>query len=266
MKENNANNPEIIKMVDYALKVLDFLREGNKCLGVNEIAKEEGISPSTTHRILKTLLINGWVYQLSDSRYIAGEKLSFVLENNNLYLAMKDYANLVMTRMTEKTNRAMNLCVRENEKCYILQQSRTNGLVDVVPPLYTVLPYNASGGGKVLLSEQPEIFLREFLLTYPMKKYTAETITNPSDYLEELKAVRKQGYALDLRESNENLSCVAVPVRDDKGSIMAALSFSGFINATPEELISYVPALQEASRKITDGLFQCKKDALLNTK
>ena len=59
-------NPETIKMLDNALMILDALRVGSKKLGVNEIAKQCGINPSTAFRILKTLEVNGWVFQCGD--------------------------------------------------------------------------------------------------------------------------------------------------------------------------------------------------------
>ena len=115
MKESAtaAQNPTIIKMVDQALTVLDTLRMSRESLGVNEIAKMCGINPSTTFRILKTLEVNGWAFQCSDRRYIVGEKIGFVIEKNNLYLALKEVSSFVMNRYTEKYNQAMNLTVRE---------------------------------------------------------------------------------------------------------------------------------------------------------
>ena len=56
-------NPETIKMLDNALMILDALRVGSKKLGVNEIAKQCGINPSTAFRILKTLEVNGVGYR-----------------------------------------------------------------------------------------------------------------------------------------------------------------------------------------------------------
>ena len=116
--------------------------------GVNEIAKQCGFPPSTTFRILKTLEQRGWVFQVSDKNYITGEKLSFVLEKNNLNLALKDVASFVMKRYSKKHNKAMNLLVREGARCYILQQSRSDSLVDYIPPLYSELPFYASSGVK----------------------------------------------------------------------------------------------------------------------
>ena len=73
-----------------------------------------------------------------------------------------------------------------------------------------------------------------------------------------LRETAKNGYAIDFQESSINGSCIAVPVRDNEGTIIASLSFSGLIGISdPEKLLKYVPALKEASRKITDSLYDC---------
>ena len=99
--------------------------------------------------------ISGWVFQLNDRRYITGEKISFVTEKNNLNLALREVAQYVMKEYTEKYGQAINLMVREEVQCTILQQSRTKKIFDYIPPLFSNLPIHACAGGKVLLSELP---------------------------------------------------------------------------------------------------------------
>jgi DNA-binding IclR family transcriptional regulator len=154
---------ETIKMVENAMGVLDLLRTGKVPLGVNEIAKTCGLNPSTTFRILKTLEASGWVYQTNDDRYITGQKISFVTEKDNLYLALKEVSLYVMKEYTAKYNHAMNLLVRDGANCMILQQSRTNNLMDYTPPLHTTLPFYCCAGGKILLSELPTSLTKQII-------------------------------------------------------------------------------------------------------
>jgi DNA-binding IclR family transcriptional regulator len=258
LKEQSIQNVETIKMLEHALAVLDLLRTKRERLGVNEIAKTCGLNPSTTFRILKTLEKSGWVFQFSDGRYITGQKISFVTEKNNLYLALREVAQLVMEQYTAKYGQAMNLLVREGVQCTILQQSRTKNLVDYVPPLFSTLPIYACAGGKILLSEVPVNLAEQVISFCEMKPLTSYTITDPEQYWQALRATAKQGYAFDNKESSENGSCIAVPIRDHEGTIIAALSFSGFIGIEdPQELLKYLPALQEASEKISHSLYNC---------
>ena len=61
---------------------------------------------------------------------------------------------------------------------------------------------------------------------------TKNTITDTEEFWHELRTVAKQGYAFDDKESAENGSCIAVPIRDCEGNIIAALSFSGFVGVS----------------------------------
>lgn len=249
---------ETIKMVEKALSVLDALRMERGRLGLNEIAKRCSIIPSTTYRILKTLELDGWVFQCSDDRYIAGEKLSFVIEKNNLYLALKDVSAFTMNAYTAKYGKAMNLIVRDGKTCYVLQQSRTKNLVDYVPPLHAALPFHACAGGKILLAEQPILIVEKLLETTELVAMTPHTITDPEVFWRELRQVAKQGYAFDNKESSENGSCIAVPVRDNQGNTIASLSFSGIMGVEdPQTLVPLVPVLHEAAREISHNLYRC---------
>ncbi len=257
-KKEIDQNPDVIKMVDRAMQVLDILRLSRESIGVNAIAKQCEINPSTAFRILKTLEINGWVYQMGDGRYISGEKLSFILGKENLYLALKEVASIVMEKYTNVHDKAMNLIVRDGAHCFILQQSRTKSLVDYIPPLYSELPFYACAGGKILLSELPIHLADTIIHSREMVPLTKRTITDPDQFWKELRTVASQGYAFDHKESAENGSCISVAVRDSKGTPIAALSFSGFIGVEDEEeLLHYLPALNEASKEISKNLYKC---------
>jgi len=258
MEASKREKVEIIKMVECAMGVLDLLRTGKTPLGVNTVAKKCALNPSTAFRILKTLEKTGWVYQLEDGRYVCGQKLSFVTEKNNFNLALADAAKFVMEDCTAKNGLAMNLIVRQGTDCHILQQSLTKSIINYVPPLHSVLPFYACGGGKVLLSELPGALLDQLFSTYKMEALTPYTITDPVEYRKVLHETAKNGYAIDFQESSINGSCIAVPVRDKEGTIIASLSFSGLIGiADPAKLLKYVPILKEASAKITSSLYDC---------
>lgn len=247
---------ETIKMVEMAMNVLDFLRQDKVPIGVNAIAKQCNLNPSTAFRILKTFEKTGWVYQLEEGQYITGEKLSFVTEKNNFYLALSDAARCPMEQCTAKYGMAMNLIVRSGADCYILQQSLTKSIINYVPPLHSVLPYYACGGGKILLSELPKALVDQLLETHRPEALTPYTITDPKVYRRELKEAAKNGYAIDFQESSINGSCIAVPVRNREGVIIASLSFSGLIGISePGKLLKYLPYLRECSEKITESLF-----------
>jgi len=245
-------------MVESAMSVLELLRTSKEPIGVNAIAKKSGLHSSTAFRILKSLEKTGWVFQLSDDQYIVGSKISFVTSRNNFHIALCDVAGLTMRECTDKHGIAMNLIVLDGSNCEIIQQSLTDSIINYVPPLHSSLPYYACGGGKILLSALPDSMIDQIFSLYPPKALTPYTITDTKKYELELKKARENGYAIDFQESSINGSCIAVPVFDNEGTIIASLSFSGLIGiSSPDLLLQYLPILQDTSKKITDRLYSC---------
>ncbi len=153
--------------------------------------------------------------------------------------------------------------IRDNDHCKILQQTRTKSLVDYIPPLLSRLPIYACACGKVLLSETPLNVAEQIIASCDMVPLTEHTITDPDLFWKNLRRAALDGYAIEHKESSESGSCIAVPVRDDKGAVLAALSFSGFIGIQDpyEVLPKYLQPLQEASSKITQALYSCYPDS-----
>ena len=245
-----------VQALERGLKILELLMQEKRPMGVNEIAKCQGITPSAAYRILKTLETNGWSFQMSDDKYILGEKLSYVTEKNNFHLALAEVAYPIMQELTAREILPMNLVVRQDRRFFILQQTRTERYVDFVAPVGSTLPLHASAGGKILLCELPEVLRTQFIDGIAFESMTPNTICTKRSFLEELDKVRQQGYALDYFESLSHTCCVAVPVRSPEGEIYAALSFSGITDVTSrEQLAYYLPQLREAAQTITRRLF-----------
>lgn len=256
-RKDNSDSTKI-RMVVSAMNVLDLLlTSANEKMGVNQIAQLCGISPATTFRILKSMEQSGWIYQFSDGKYSIGEKVKFRTEKESFYLALKDVASIIMPIYTEKYSQSMNLVVRKGFHCFIVEQTRKSRLIDFLVPVGTEIPYYGSGGGKVLFSELPVEMIDTIVSSVPMVPFTTKTITDPELFREELERVRQQGYALDDKESFAGGGCIAVPIRDRKGTIVAALSFSGIPDVGDPEIVDrYLPALKEASAEITRLLYK----------
>ena len=253
----DAKANERIKAVENTIKILDLILAAKQPLGVNEISRQSAISLTTAFRILKTLKCSGWVYQDKEDRYLVGHKISFVTEKNNFYMALREVAYYTMARLSEKTSQAMNLSVRDHNACYIIQQSRTKKIVDYVPPVGTQVSVYASACGKVLLSELPDLLLNAILDSVTFKPLTPYTLLDRAQFLEQLAKCRRDGYAIDARESMEQAYCIAVPVRFGDGEIIAALSFSGMIGDTIDdaEIQTYFSLLKEGAAEISEKLY-----------
>ncbi len=254
MPEKTNDN---IKVLRRSLDIMGKFITENRPIGVNELSKLCNLSITTVFRTMKTLVDAGWAYQLDNDKYILGQVFFLQTEKENLYLALQDLVYPIMCRLSVQENQAMNLCVRINEKCLILQQSKSDRLVDFVIPKGSYLPVYASASGKVLFCEIENPLLDDMMNMIEFKKFANRTIITRQKFMQELENVRNKGYAFDFHESVENTSCIAVPIRNHKGHIIASLSFSGFVGLNEEtHLMGYVPILEKAAAEIREKLFR----------
>ena len=85
---------------------------------------------------------------------------------------------------------------------------------------------NCTASGKAMLSHMPEEFIDEYLAS-PQTAKTEYTIVDPEKMRDELTKIRLRGYAIDDEEYAIGLRCVAVPILDNDGSVLGAMSVSG---------------------------------------
>jgi len=252
----NKNTPSI-QTLSRAMVLFDKLYDSDVPLGVNELAKLCDMNLSTAFRILKTLMQGGWVYQCEDDRYIIGPRFSYITERKDFYFALKEISAFTMNRITTQETQALNLSVLKDRTCIILQQSRTTKLIDLVPPVNSILPFHASASGKVILAGLPNPLLRLYIANMSFEPFTKHTITDRTVFTRAIEEVRQNGYALDCHETMDNSFCIAVPILRNDGETIASLSFSGIIGTFDQELLNhYLPILRQAANEISNNLFQ----------
>ncbi len=88
-------------------------------------------------------------------------------------------------------------------------------------------PAQCTGLGKAMLAYQDQEKVRAYFKERGMKEYTEKTITDVDALIDHLDQIRDQGYAIDDEEHENGVHCVAVPIFDFSGSVVAAISISG---------------------------------------
>jgi DNA-binding IclR family transcriptional regulator len=115
-------------------------------------------------------------------------------------------------------------------------------------------PAYCTGVGKALLAFQPDSVV-EHVCRLGLAKHTPQTITSPARLRQELAHVRMQGYAVDNMEHQPDVRCVAAPVYDRLGRVVASLSLSGPATRIPKEAIPHLAArVQEVASKLSARL------------
>jgi ribose transport system ATP-binding protein len=97
-------------------------------------------------------------------------------------------------------------------------------------------PLSCTGLGKTLLAYEPLDKIREWLVKEGLPRFTEHTITDQDTFLAEMKNTQKRGFGIDLEEHELGVRCIAAPIKDARGQVIAAISLSGPLDIMPADL------------------------------
>ena len=112
-------------------------------------------------------------------------------------------------------------------------------------------PVHSTSLGKALLAFMPGDEVESILENHPLLKMTSKTITQKKHFMEHLSSVREQGVAFDLEENVEGVICVAAPIFDHRGRVVASLSVSGPATRMEPKLTAIQEGIRNAGLKIS---------------
>ena len=229
-----------IQSVDRAFTLLNCLVDAGGIGSLPVMANRCGLSVATTHRLLATLEGLGAVIHIAPGRYRIGTALFRLTDSTSKDRLFAEAAEANLQRIARTIGTTAHLGVLDADAMvtYIAKASRHMHFPPTV--IGSKLEAYCSGLGKVLLAALPADRQTRYLAEGPFVALTTQTITCPATLAGELQLVAQRGYAIDDCELFEDLRCVAVPVRDASGQVVAALSASSSAGQLPRARIAEV--------------------------
>lgn len=249
-----SSSPYIVSSVDRALDLLIILGKSPQDRGVTELAGMLGVQKSTVHSLLQTLMAKGFVSQNDSGRYQLGVRLLQLGEVCAQRLDIRASAKAVMIDLANQTSEIVLLAVLSKDEMIIVDKVEPERPFLIIPKLDFTIALHSTAVGKVLLAYAPEEILHS-MLERGLEKYTRFTITELSQLRRELEEVRQKEVAIGCNETIEGVTCVAVPIRNAKCQVVAALSISCASSAVnPERCAFLIAALKEKAGVISRRL------------
>lgn len=208
------------------MAVLDVMAQSTSELGVIEISKAVGLAPSTTHRLLATLVAGGLVERQENQKYRLGVKLIALGYAAQERLDLRTEAVDVMRDLAQKTRLTTNLAKLDGADILYIEKIADTAHFALNIRVGQRRPAYCRALGKVLLAHLPPDEVRQ-RVGVNLPRRTPQTITDVEALLQHLAHVRHNGYAVDREEAEVGCICLAAPIRDAKGEVIAALSVSG---------------------------------------
>ncbi|GAA1902196.1 IclR family transcriptional regulator [Streptomyces sodiiphilus] len=218
-----------VPAVSRALDILELFLEGDGTLSAPEITRRLQLPRTTVHELVTTLAARSYLvpvpeqpgrYRLGVRTYQLGSRYA-----ENLDLAAE--GQQVAREVAETCDETVHVAVLEDTDVIYIAKVDSTHAVRMVSAAGRRLPAHCTAVGKMLLASLPEDELDARLPhDGTLVAMTGNSITSAAGLRRALAEIRERGFAVEERESNPDVSCVAAPVRDRAGRVVAALSIS----------------------------------------
>ncbi len=233
-----------IQAVDRALRILETTAAAGTPLSLAEMSQRVGLHVSTTHRLLATMRARGFIERDAESgRYRIGVQAfrvgSAFAEDTDL----RPRLHPMLTRLAARSGETANLVIRRGLEAVYIDHVIGTQVAKLFTEIGQRVPLHCTAVGKVLLASGPGED-GDLVRGLTLAAWTIHTITSRRALQRELATIRAAGYAIDREEHELGVGCVAAPVRDATGAVVAAIGISG----PSGRVLSAVTALSEHVR------------------
>lgn len=245
---------ESSQTIEKTMLILETLALNGSCRA-SEITKVLGVHRSSAYRMLGSLVQLGYVLHHEESgHYSLSRKMESFTDSGSTWGWLKSLADPYLQQLYEQVNETMHLAVLHNNEISYLSKWESNKSLRVVvqsqagghAPLY------CTGLGKMLLAGQEKEERERIVEDIELKPFTETTIKTKEELSAELKKISTDLVSFDNEEHEEGVSCVAVPLLNKEGDIIAAISITvPTLRMTDERKGELLTLMQNAGRRIS---------------
>lgn len=223
--------------------VLDLLVLRPDGLRLTEISQTLGAPVSSTHNLLQTMVAAEVATVSDDLRYMIGPRIVRLGIRIINSIEVRSAARRHLEKLAQTVGNDVYLAVKSGNRVVYVDRFVGSQPVTVNIRLGESLALHATAVGKLFAALVPEMQKR--VLTRPLPKATAYTITDAAELTKEFEKIRAEGSSVSQEESFEGIVGMAVPVYNDAGDLLAAIHVSALSAGLTEERVKHV--IEEAS-------------------
>jgi DNA-binding IclR family transcriptional regulator len=247
----------LIQSVSHALDVMEQFFGDVDELGVTELSKRLKLHKNNVFRLLATLEARGYIEQNKASEnYRLGIKCLHLGRRYIEHMGLVRQARPILADVTRKCRESTFVAVYRREGVIPLEAiDPEDRAVRINSPVGQALPLWATAAGKTHLAFDTDEQLKSSLPNI-LQSYTERTITDRAQLFAQLEAVAKNGFAVDSGEYLDEVSSIAVPIRDYTRSVVGSLSVSGPAYRIPDLRVTseIAPLILDAGRELSHRL------------
>jgi IclR family pca regulon transcriptional regulator len=228
--------PRYSQSLERGLAILGCFTSEHPVLGIADIADELGMSRSTTHRYVTTLLALGYLEQGRSRKYRLGLRVTDLGMSALNSTGLREHVHPFLEELRERSGYTVGLAVLDGTEILYVDRARSWRRAERETDLGLYpgsrMPAYCTAMGKVLLAYLPNDVQRDLVAQLELERNSPSTITSKQALRAELEQIREDGYAVNDQELRPGLQAIAVPVRDESREVVAAVG----IAASPEAI------------------------------
>ncbi len=240
MKKVAPETPSI-QSLDRGLMILEAVAKSKSPVPLADLREMLDINRSSVFRLANTLRRRGFLTNPSGSNeYVIGPT-AWRLFRNYDWSMLVSFCRHHLQLLSKETGETSHLGVREGKQAlFIAHQTGHSQVISVSGRTGEFMPLYCTAHGKALISDMSEAGMRAVFGdsgfgNKTFEKHTETTAGNIEELLAACAKVRLTGYALDDGEYYPEIRCLAVPIRDNTGEIVAAIGVSAPVARMPKE-------------------------------
>ncbi len=226
----SLQDPRYSHSLERGLAILKSFRPERPWMGISDIADPLGMSRSTTHRYVITLVSLGFLIKGSDRRYKLSLGVTRLGMSTLTSTSLREHARPYLEDLRQRTTYTISLAVLDGPEILYVDRARSlrpgQGKIDLNLRVGSRLPAYCTSMGKVLLAHLPAFEQRELVGTMALAHQGPNSITSKKALYIELGQVLEDGMAVNDEELAEGLVSIAVPLRTESREVVAAINMA----------------------------------------
>ena len=215
-----------IQSVDRALFLLETIAEAGGEATLTDLSVRTGLNISTCHHLLATLIQRGFAAKVPGRRlYALGARILY-LGHACLQVDLPRRAQPYLEAINVATGETVHIAALQGDQVVTVARREARHAVRVDSGrIGKIDAPHATSLGKAIMAWLPEDEMQR-MVAHGMKRFTEHTITDFPALIEDLRHVRRNGFAIDREEFLPGVICVGAAIRDQAGTVIGAISAS----------------------------------------
>ncbi|MDT7610154.1 MAG: IclR family transcriptional regulator, pca regulon regulatory protein [Pseudonocardiales bacterium] len=222
---NTGGDRDFVQSLERGFAVLLAFDEELANPTLAELAAATNLSRPAVRRLLLTLQRLGYVTG-ADGRWRLTPRVLSIGQHYSASNAMIELAQPHLLALAEQTHESASLAALDGAHVVYVARVPVRRIMSINVSIGTRVPAHATSMGRALLAWAPAPVIERVIAESGLRRLTERTITDPVAFQAALREVRELGYALVSGELEDGLISVSAPVRDQTGSVVAALASS----------------------------------------